>query len=116
MLTRNEQWLAPGHNGIVTDAGGVHWILYHAVDVDRPRQRQEDEINSRRVLLIDRIDWRTAGRWSRTPSTGAEPRPRSRRARARRRAVRLAQAAKRSLLLVQLGEQALRRRGGCRRR
>jgi arabinan endo-1,5-alpha-L-arabinosidase len=32
-------------------------MLYHAIDVNRPRQRQEDEINSRRILLIDRIEW-----------------------------------------------------------
>ena len=34
------------------------WIVYHAIDVNRPRQRQEDEINSRRILLIDKIQWR----------------------------------------------------------
>lgn len=57
MLSLSDRWLAPGHNCIVTDRAGDHWILYHAIDVTRPRQRQEDEINSRRVLLLDKIRW-----------------------------------------------------------
>jgi arabinan endo-1,5-alpha-L-arabinosidase len=75
MLTRNDKWLAPGHNGVVTDSEGVHWMLYHAVDIDCPRQRQEDEINSRRVLLIDRIEWEDGWPVARTPSTGEEIAP-----------------------------------------
>lgn len=75
MLTRNDKWLAPGHNGIVTDRTGVHWILYHAVDVDQPRQRQEDEINSRRVLLIDRLNWENGWPVVGTPSLGERPAP-----------------------------------------
>ncbi|WP_338502672.1 glycoside hydrolase family 43 protein [Sphingomonas kaistensis] len=75
MLTRNDKWLAPGHNGIVTDSEGIHWMLYHAVDIERPRQRQEDEINSRRVLLIDRIEWEDGWPVTRTPSTGEETAP-----------------------------------------
>jgi arabinan endo-1,5-alpha-L-arabinosidase len=58
ILVRSEKWLAPGHNTIFTDKAGQTWIMYHAIDVDRPRQRQEDEINSRRPLLIDKIEWR----------------------------------------------------------
>lgn len=57
MLHKSERWLAPGHNSIVADAAGDLWIIYHAIDQRRPRQRQEDEINSRRVLLIDKIEW-----------------------------------------------------------
>src|SRR4029078_1512087 len=58
MLSRNGRWLAPGHNCIVTDKAGAAWLIYNAIDVNRPRQRQEDEINSRRILLMDRIEWR----------------------------------------------------------
>ena len=58
MLFKSERWLAPGHNSMVTDKAGNVWIIYHAIDVNRPRQRQEDEINSRRILLIDKIEWR----------------------------------------------------------
>lgn len=57
MLERNHRWLAPGHNCVVADKAGQLWMLYHAIDSKRPRQRQEDEINSRRVLLMDRIEW-----------------------------------------------------------
>ncbi|HET7604897.1 MAG TPA: glycoside hydrolase family 43 protein [Sphingomicrobium sp.] len=68
MLFKSERWLAPGHNSIVADKAGEVWIIYHAIDVNRPRQRQEDEINSRRVLLIDRIQWRDGWPFVGTPS------------------------------------------------
>lgn len=68
MLFKSERWLAPGHNAIVTDKAGQVWIVYHAIDVNRPRQRQEDEINSRRVLLIDPIEWRDGWPFVGTPS------------------------------------------------
>ena len=68
MLFKSERWLAPGHNAIVIDKAGECWIVYHAIDVNRPRQRQEDEINSRRILLIDRIEWRDGWPFVGTPS------------------------------------------------
>ena len=57
ILQKTDRWIAPGHNSIATDRSGQVWIVYHAIDVNRPRQRQEDEINSRRILLIDPIEW-----------------------------------------------------------
>ncbi|HET6941464.1 MAG TPA: glycoside hydrolase family 43 protein [Sphingomicrobium sp.] len=75
MLFKSEQWLAPGHNSVVTDKAGDVWIVYHAIDVNRPRQRQEDEINSRRILLIDRIEWRDGWPHVGTPSNGSRPAP-----------------------------------------
>ena len=72
MLQRNDRWLAPGHNCLVSDKDGEVWMIYHAIDVERPRQRQQDEINSRRVLLIDKILWRDGWPWIGTPSE--EPR------------------------------------------
>ena len=72
MLQKCDRWLAPGHNCVVADEAGQLWMLYHAIDVNRPRQRQEDEVNSRRVLLIDRIEWVDGWPWIGTPS--AEPR------------------------------------------
>lgn len=68
MLFKSERWLAPGHNCIVEDEAGDDWIIYHAIDVNRPRQRQEDEINSRRILLIDRIEWKDGWPHVGTPS------------------------------------------------
>ena len=72
ILFRNERWLAPGHNCIVTDEAGEVWILYHAIDVNRPRQKQEDEINSRRILMMDVLEWHDDWPWVGTPSD--EPR------------------------------------------
>jgi arabinan endo-1,5-alpha-L-arabinosidase len=68
MLFKSERWLAPGHNCIVRDNAGEDWIVYHAIDVDRPRQTQDDEINSRRILLIDKIHWRDGWPHVGTPS------------------------------------------------
>lgn len=75
MLFKSERWLAPGHNCIVTDKAGDTWIIYHAIDVNRPRQRQEDEINSRRILLIDKIHWRDGWPHVGTPSDDPRPAP-----------------------------------------
>jgi arabinan endo-1,5-alpha-L-arabinosidase len=75
MLFKSERWLAPGHNSIVTDKGGQVWIVYHAIDVNRPRQRQEDEINSRRILLIDRIEWKDGWPFVGTPSDEPQAAP-----------------------------------------
>lgn len=57
VLEKRDHWIAPGHNSIVTDAAGHDWIVYHAVDVRRPREKTTDEPNTRRVMLIDRIIW-----------------------------------------------------------
>lgn len=58
ILSKSARWIAPGHNSIVTDSAGGDWIAYHAVDSRRIRQKSTDEPNSRRVMLIDRLDWR----------------------------------------------------------
>jgi arabinan endo-1,5-alpha-L-arabinosidase len=68
MLFKSERWLAPGHNCIIQDKAGDVWILYHAIDVNKPRQRQEDEINSRRILMIDKIEWKDGWPHVGTPS------------------------------------------------
>lgn len=75
MLFKSDRWLAPGHNTIMTDKAGQVWIVYHAIDVNRPRQRQEDEINSRRILLIDRIEWKDGWPFVGTPSSEPQGAP-----------------------------------------
>jgi len=75
MLFKSERWLAPGHNCIVTDKAGQEWIIYHAIDVNRPRQRQDDEINSRRILLIDKIEWKDGWPHVGTPSDEPQAAP-----------------------------------------
>ena len=58
ILGARGNWIAPGHNSVATDASGRDWIVYHAVDVRRPRTKPTDEVNTRRIMLIDRIEWR----------------------------------------------------------
>ena len=69
MLFKSERWLAPGHNCVVADKAGELWMLYHAIDVNRPRQTQDDEINSRRILMLDRIEWKDGWPFIGTPSS-----------------------------------------------
>jgi len=57
ILGKRGTWIAPGHNSVVQDSAGRDWIVYHAVDARRPRELPADEVNTRRVLLIDRISW-----------------------------------------------------------
>jgi arabinan endo-1,5-alpha-L-arabinosidase len=77
ILEKRGYWIAPGHNSIVTDRAGQDWIVYHAVDARRPREKPADEVNTRRVMLIDRIKW--VGGWpfidgpSATPQTAPVP-------------------------------------------
>jgi arabinan endo-1,5-alpha-L-arabinosidase len=77
ILERRDIWIAPGHNSVIEDSRGEHWMLYHAVDSRRPRSTSTADVNTRRVMLIDRIVWRDG--WPRIegdgPSTGARPRP-----------------------------------------
>lgn len=61
ILEADSRWIAPGHNSIVQDEEGRHWIIYHAVDVNKPRERDPDEINSRRVMLVKEVNW--VGGW-----------------------------------------------------
>jgi arabinan endo-1,5-alpha-L-arabinosidase len=77
ILAARGTWLAPGHNSIITDAHGDEWIVYHAVDTRRPRAQPTDDVNTRRIMLIDKIVWRDG--WPHVdgngPSSGAQPRP-----------------------------------------
>jgi arabinan endo-1,5-alpha-L-arabinosidase len=58
ILAARGRWVAPGHNAVITDDRGRDWLVYHAVDARRPRTRPADDVNSRRVMLIDRLVWR----------------------------------------------------------
>jgi arabinan endo-1,5-alpha-L-arabinosidase len=77
VLEGNRQWIAPGHNSIVTDDAGQDWILYHGVDARRPRTKPADDVNTRRVMLLDRLAWRDG--WpeiaGKSPSSGPQSGP-----------------------------------------
>lgn len=82
ILERNEEWLAPGHNSVVTDAAGQDWIFYHAINVNNRWLKDEisGDRHDLRVLLMDRIVYRDG--WPRvergSPSTTPQPAPRAR--------------------------------------
>jgi arabinan endo-1,5-alpha-L-arabinosidase len=57
ILEADNRWIAPGHNAIIQDERGRYWILYHAVDANKPREKEADDINSRRVMLVKEVDW-----------------------------------------------------------
>ena len=58
ILEANDRWIAPGHNSTITDRRGRDWVVYHAVDAARPRTKPTDDVNTRRIMLIDRMDWK----------------------------------------------------------
>lgn len=78
ILQKAGYWFAPGHNSIITDAAGQDWIVYHAVDTRRPREKPTDELNTRRVMLIDRIVWRDGWPSVVGPTVAPLPAPRVR--------------------------------------
>lgn len=55
VVEASARWFAPGHNSVIADAGGTDWIFYHGVDVRRPRTKPSDDVNTRRVMLRDRL-------------------------------------------------------------
>lgn len=54
VLFRNDRWIGPGHNTVITDDADHDWIIYHAID---PRMPLLANGATRRPVLIDRIDW-----------------------------------------------------------
>lgn len=75
ILGKAGKWAAPGHNAIVTDAAGAAWIVYHAVDVRKPKTKPSDDINTRRIMLVDRLHWQNGWPYTRGPSTGRQRAP-----------------------------------------
>ena len=77
ILERNAGWIAPGHNTVIEDGRGQLWTLYHAVDARQPRSGAADEVNTRRVMLLDRLVWRNGWPFvdGGTPSSGPQRAP-----------------------------------------
>lgn len=51
ILEKNNAWLAPGHNSIITDDAGADWIVYHAIALGSAVKV------SGRIMLIDRLQY-----------------------------------------------------------
>lgn len=64
ILQADNRWIAPGHNAVIQDGEERYQILYHAVDDRKPREKDDDEINSRRVMLVKELAW--VDGWPRT--------------------------------------------------
>jgi len=60
ILRKSREWVAPGHNSIITDAAGQDWIAYHAISRSHPYLTKEigGDRSVRRVMLLDRIVYR----------------------------------------------------------
>lgn len=72
ILKKRGRWIAPGHNSTITDEKGQDWIVYHAADVRHSRINKGADINSRRIMLIDRIRWGDDG-WPVIDGPSEEP-------------------------------------------
>lgn len=64
ILEADSHWIAPGHNSTIRHRG-IDRIVYHAVDVNRSRTQESDDVNARRVMLIRNLVWR--GGWPELP-------------------------------------------------
>lgn len=69
ILSKNETWLAPGHNSVIEDESGQYWIIYHAINASFPEKG--------RLMLMDRMEFKNG--WPRilrnSPSTNKEIAP-----------------------------------------
>lgn len=74
LLEGNSKWIGPGHNSVIDDDRGESWIVYHAVDPKRPRTKPTDEVNTRRIMLVDHLVW--TDEWPRVkgPTSGPQRR------------------------------------------
>lgn len=75
MAMNGNRWIGPGHNAIATDAAGQDWMVYHAIDANKPYFAGSW---TRRPVMLDRVDWIDG--WPRLrggagPSDSLEPAP-----------------------------------------
>ncbi len=77
LLAANAHWRAPGHNCVVTDAAGQDWLAYHAIDRRQPTFDAIDDSEgySRRVLLLDQLEYADGWPLVKNSSPSWQPRP-----------------------------------------
>jgi arabinan endo-1,5-alpha-L-arabinosidase len=56
LFQNGNRWVGVGHNTVFPDAAGQWWTIYHGIDVRAPFFSAPDKL-TRRVALLDRIDW-----------------------------------------------------------
>jgi arabinan endo-1,5-alpha-L-arabinosidase len=82
ILERNERFIAPGHNSIITDGAGQDWIFYHAIDSKNRLLNSSigGDRDVRRIMLMDAVVYRNG--WPQieggTPSIGRRRGPQAR--------------------------------------
>jgi arabinan endo-1,5-alpha-L-arabinosidase len=54
LAMNGNRWIGPGHNAVITDSAGTDWMIYHAIDVNKPYFAGSW---TRRPAMIDRLDW-----------------------------------------------------------
>jgi arabinan endo-1,5-alpha-L-arabinosidase len=69
ILVKNDAWLAPGHNSVVTDDAGQDWIIYHAIARDAALK------DKGRIMLIDKLQYKNGWPYIETSSPGIKPQP-----------------------------------------
>lgn len=78
VITQNgNRWIGAGHHAVITDNSGRDFMVYHAIDRNKPWLNDPFGIN-RRPMLADRIDWING--WPRVragagPSATEQPSP-----------------------------------------
>ena len=75
LVMNGNRFVGPGHNAVLTDAAGQDWVVYHAVDVNKPFFANGW---TRRPAMLDAIDWIDG--WPRVrnqagPSDTSQPAP-----------------------------------------
>ena len=71
VVNQNAHFIAVGHNSIVTDDAGTHWIVYHGFD-------NSVATRNKRMMLLDKLNWNSEG-WPSTlggvPGNNTRPGP-----------------------------------------
>lgn len=81
ILEKNDEWIAPGHNSVITDDKGDDWIFYHAINARKRNLSATDSIGGdrdvRRVMLMNRLVYRNGWVYAEggTPSGGKNKAP-----------------------------------------